>query len=339
MTPDELMHLFVRATTHSFPIVLCALFHSTVSKENAFSVIWSQPLGLEEDLQEEAYQQETYTTFLYALQHQQPIVCTSQSLHLNHPRIRTLICIPVTLAHSSAHLILVATERDQENIEAADLAVLRLFADRLSDQSACLGPSELPPGQEDTIQRKNPPAQTKTCHRNSSVAPLLSAINAVTTHLYRVFTDSHRSMCPAARWALIALLILGLLLIAPIVRQQPPLPPFVPSARRDPPSIASSSQPNVPSSPTTKSGPHWLRIHAVKDVWLTVTIDHSLTKETFLQPDNTVEWMADHTFVVSTDTPAHIQLIFNGAPLWVPQHTGRERFHLRLPLVPPLVPK
>ena len=317
----------------------------------------------------------TTSLFSKALEQGQPAVCPSQVLHHYHPRIRALVVIPTAIANDTAGLIVIATEREQENIALHDLSTFCQLAQQTLGSKNTLATRNAASAQDAAVHEKSYPLEDHPKNdASSAVADGASEAKIAfsqpiqeTTHIQASSTaapspqltqttirHTHTASEPESgsrrmpRWVLLSLLIFDLLLVVPLLRQQPPLPPAVPSgeptARNIPQALDRRGlMPNTPRSrvPQEKAvpflstagtpGPHWLRIKASNDVWLSVNIDQTETKETFLRADDQVQWLADDFFVIGTEAPEHIQLIFNGKALAPLAPAEQGPFKLRLP--------
>ena len=341
----QVMTTFLHDAEQTIPVVMSAFFE-TRAYDSTFALVWSNPTGLEEDLQAEAQNQIERGTFSDAFQHNAALVCASHGLHHYHPRVRSLILVPLTAAPTSDGIILVATEREANNVKTAQLVQLDTIAERaisngeapqveaqeralVASAASAASADEEDISEQDLMESPQAPALDSDIF-NEQEPPQLTPVTVV--HAY----DSSEQERPASsrvvpRWMLFSTFTLGLLLVFPFLRQQqsPHLP--VQPERQQSDTSDTPPDPRLPPSLPRLQGPHWLNIQAIQEVWLSVMIDQVETKETFLKPGDQVVWVANTDFVVSVDKPDGVRLIFNGNELAPVREREQERLPLHLP--------
>ena len=257
---DQVMTTFLHDAEHTIPVVMSAFFE-TRAYDSTFSLAWSNPTGLEEDLQTEAQNQIERGTFAAAFQHNAALVCASHGLHHYHPRVRALILVPLTATPIADGIIVVATEREANNIEAAQLARLDTLAQRATGNGKAphveaqeQAPSAKADGEDISEQHLTESPQASTLDSdifNGQQPPQLTPVTVVHTH------DSSEQERPASsrivpRWMLFAIFTLGLFLAFPFLRRQlSPQRPVQPEKQQSVSTISRTPRTAEPSVPFT----------------------------------------------------------------------------------------
>lgn len=125
--PVDHVALFLAEVEHLFPVVLSAAYRvDTATQEFTFERC--APPALQDDIQEEAQRQITAGHFAMALWHRQPTLRASLGLHRYHPRVRTIVLVPLVTRQEAYGMMLVAIERAAQDIALHELQLLSIQA-------------------------------------------------------------------------------------------------------------------------------------------------------------------------------------------------------------------
>ncbi|MCS6927598.1 MAG: HAMP domain-containing histidine kinase, partial [Candidatus Binatia bacterium] len=125
--PVDFLATFLAQIGDLFPVVLSGVYRVD-PQSHAFTLERCLPAGLREDLQQEAQQQIAQGAFALALRRSRPTVSASISLHRYHPRVRTLILVPLVTVQEVHGMAVIATERVEQDIALYELKLLSLLA-------------------------------------------------------------------------------------------------------------------------------------------------------------------------------------------------------------------
>jgi signal transduction histidine kinase len=110
-----------------FPTVLSALYRVD-PQTYEFLLERCLPLGLDADLEKEVQAQIADGAFALAVRRQRPTPCRSQVLHRYHPRVHSILLVPLVTFHEVHGVTIIASERQEQDFLPHELKLLSLLA-------------------------------------------------------------------------------------------------------------------------------------------------------------------------------------------------------------------
>jgi signal transduction histidine kinase len=126
LLPIDLPATLLAAIPHIFPVVFSAVYRVD-AETHEFTLEQCVPPGLQEDLQDETQRQIAQGNFALALRRSRPTACASLGLHRYHPRVRTVVLVPLVTLQAVHGMALVAIERVEQDIGLHELKLLSIL--------------------------------------------------------------------------------------------------------------------------------------------------------------------------------------------------------------------
>lgn len=131
LLPIDLPATLLAAIPHIFPVVLSAVYRVD-AETHEFTLEQCVPPGLQEDLQDETQRQIAQGNFALALRRSRPTACASLGLHRYHPRVRTVVLVPLVTLQEVRGMALVAIERVEQDIGLHELKLLSILTGQMA---------------------------------------------------------------------------------------------------------------------------------------------------------------------------------------------------------------
>lgn len=131
LLPIDLPATLLAAIPHIFPVVLSAVYRVD-AETHEFTLEQCVPPGLQEDLQDETQRQIAQGNFALALRRSRPTACASLGLHRYHPRVRTVVLVPLVTLQEVHGMALVAIERVEQDIGLHELKLLSILTGQMA---------------------------------------------------------------------------------------------------------------------------------------------------------------------------------------------------------------
>src|SRR5581483_4541115 len=129
--PVDLLSYFLAEVESLVPNVLSAIYHVD-RRSYEFTLERCVPSGLHADLENETQLQIAQGNFALALRRSRPTTCASQRIHHYHPRVRSILLIPLVTLQEVHGMALIASERSEQDIAPYELKLLSILAGQTS---------------------------------------------------------------------------------------------------------------------------------------------------------------------------------------------------------------
>ncbi|MBI3301216.1 MAG: DUF4115 domain-containing protein [Deltaproteobacteria bacterium] len=127
LLPIDQVALFLTEVERLFPVVLSAVYRVDATTQE-FTFERCVPAALQGDIQDEAQRQIAQGHFALALWHRQPTLHASLGLHRYHPRVRTILLVPLLTRQEVYNVTFVAITRAEQDITPHELKLLAIQA-------------------------------------------------------------------------------------------------------------------------------------------------------------------------------------------------------------------
>ncbi|MGE0822812.1 MAG: ATP-binding protein [Candidatus Binatia bacterium] len=127
LLPVDLLSYFLAEVESLLPTVLSAIYRVD-RRTYEFTLERCIPSGLRADVENETQLQIAQGYFALALRRSRPTVSASQRVHHYHPRVRSIILIPLTTLQEVHGMALIASERLEQDITPYELKLLSILA-------------------------------------------------------------------------------------------------------------------------------------------------------------------------------------------------------------------
>lgn len=131
LLPVDLLSYFLAEVETLLPNVLSAIYRVD-PRTYEFTLERCVPSGLQADLENETQLQIAQGNFALALRRSRPTICASQRVHHYHPRVRSILLIPLVTLQEVHGMALIAGERTEQDIAPYELKLLSILAGQTS---------------------------------------------------------------------------------------------------------------------------------------------------------------------------------------------------------------
>jgi signal transduction histidine kinase len=131
LLPVDLLSYFLAEVETLLPNVLSAIYRVD-PRTYEFTLERCVPSGLHADLENETQLQIAQGNFALALRRSRPTICASQRVHHYHPRVRSILLIPLVTLQEVHGMALIAGERAEQDIAPYELKLLSILAGQTS---------------------------------------------------------------------------------------------------------------------------------------------------------------------------------------------------------------
>ncbi|MBI3304016.1 MAG: GAF domain-containing sensor histidine kinase [Deltaproteobacteria bacterium] len=129
LLPIDLLSHFLAEIEHLFPAVLSAVYG--VDREtHEFTLERCLPAGLHEDFEAEAQRHIAAGHFALALRRSRPTVCAPLGLHRYHPRVQSIVLVPLVTLYEVRGMALIGIERAEQDVTPHELKLLSILAEQ-----------------------------------------------------------------------------------------------------------------------------------------------------------------------------------------------------------------
>lgn len=125
--PIDLLAYFLTEVESLLPTVLAGIYRVD-RRTYEFALERCLPAGLRTDLENETQLQIAQGNFALALRRSRPTVCTRLSIHHYHPRVRSILLVPLVTLQEVHGMALIANERFEQDIVPYELKLLSILA-------------------------------------------------------------------------------------------------------------------------------------------------------------------------------------------------------------------
>ena len=129
--PVDLLSYFLAEIESLLPSVLSAIYNVD-RRTYEFTLERCVPSGLHADLENEIQLQIAQGNFALALRRSRPTICASQRVHHYHPRVRSILLVPLVTLQEVHGMALIACERSEQDIVPYELKLLSILAGQTS---------------------------------------------------------------------------------------------------------------------------------------------------------------------------------------------------------------
>ena len=201
LLPVDLLSYFLAEVETLLPSVLSAIYRVD-RRTYEFTLERCVPSGLHADLENETQLQIAQGNFALALRRSRPTICASQRVHHYHPRVRSILLIPLVTLQEVHGMALIAGERSEQDIASYELKLLSILA---GQTSLALESSQ----REVALQRQRAELDQEVRHRTSDVtkanAALQQRLQDMEVELRNAYDDIERlSLADRMRDSLLA---------------------------------------------------------------------------------------------------------------------------------------